>query len=319
MPFKTRKEDFLNVGRTTPLKVLRLIRELAAKGFSVSQVVEEVLDKFPNEPIVTKSPRSRSEFVTKSRIESNFQKLKKADIKHESGEIIKKLSKQELKTAGEKKLSISDYKELRNKPENKKLTQKQFVKVLEDGKYKTSFNTSFTMKNIGYYDGKIDFKSDYLTKTVDTPEFKKDLDKLEKIIKGKYKKIGVASTDLVLREVFGDGSEYGEPTKYFQNSIDGKSRRYNYALLAAAKKAAKLLKQNKIVNFQNSNADETIEKIRIISDYSKQVAKEGPTRGIVPELARKNNISITNLEVLIGKAGLFVPIPTLTSPPPEVV
>ena len=239
MPFKTRKEDFLNVGRTTPLKVLRLIRELAAKGFSVSQVVEEVLDKFPNEPIVTKSPRSRSEFVTKSRIESNFQKLKKADIKHESGEIIKKLSKQELKTAGEKKLSISDYKELRNKPENKKLTQKQFIKVLEDGKYKTSFNTSFTMKNIGYYDGKIDFKSDYLTKTVDTPEFKKDLDKLEKIIKGKYKKIGVASTDLVLREVFGDGSEYGEPTKYFQNSIDGKSRRYNYALLAAAKKAAK--------------------------------------------------------------------------------
>ena len=309
MPFKTRKEDFLNVGRTTPLKVLRLIRELAAKGFSVSQVVEEVLDKFPNEPIVTKSPRSRSEFVTKSRIESNFQKLKKADIKHESGEIIKKLSKQELKTAGEKKLSISDYKELRNKPENKKLTQKQFIKVLEDGKYKTSFNTSFTMKNIGYYDGKIDFKSDYLTKTVDTPEFKKDLDKLEKIIKGKYKKIGVASTDLVLREVFGDGSEYGEPTKYFQNSIDGKSRRYNYALLAAAKKAAKLLKQNKIVNFQNSNADETIEKIRIISDYSKQVAKEGPTRGIVPELARKNNISITNLEGLIRKAGVFVPIP----------
>ena len=309
MPFRTKEEQFASIGRTTPLKVLRFIRELAAKGLTPSQVIDEVLKKFPNTPIVTKSPQSRTEFVTKSRIESNYHKLKKADIKHESGEIIKKLSKQELKAAGEKKLNVASYQELRNKPENIKLTQEQFTKVLNEGGYKTPTNLSFDKRNVNYLDGEINFKSDYSTKAVDTPEFKKDLDKLEKIIKGKYKKIGVASTDLVIREVFGDGSQYGEPTKYFQKSIDGKSRRYNYALLAAAKKATKLLKQNKILNLQNSNADDTVKKIKLVADYSKEVAKEGPTRGLVPELARKNNISISNLESLIKKAGVFVPIP----------
>jgi len=310
MPFKTKEEEFFNVGRTTPLKVLRLIRELAAKGFSVSQVVDEVLKKFPNEPIVTKSTRSRTEFVTKSRIETNFQKLKKADIKHESGEIIKKLSKQELKTAEEKKLNISDYKKLRNKPENKKLTQEQFTKVLNDGGYKTPTNINFDKRNVNYFDNQINFKSDYLTKTVDTPEFKKDLDKLEKIIKGKYKKIGVASTDLVIQEVFGDGSKYGAPTKYFLKSADKENyRRYNYPLQFAAKKAKTLLKKNKIHNFESSNADDTAKKIKIISEYSKEIAKQGPTRGLVPEIARKNNITISNLESIIKKAGVFVPIP----------
>jgi hypothetical protein len=310
MPFKTKEENFASIGRTTPLKVLRLIRELAAKGFTPSQVVEEVLKKFPNTPIVTKSPRSRAEFVTKSRIELNFQKLKKADIKHESGEIIKKLSKQELKTAGENKLDISDFKKLRNKPENKKLTQEQFAKVLNEGGYKTPKNLGFDKYNVNFFDSKINFKSDYLTKTVDTPEFKKDLDKLEKIIKGKYKKIGVASTDLVIQEVFGDGSKYGAPTKYFLKSADKESyRRYNYPLKFAAQKANKLLKENKILNFQASNAEDTAKKIKLISDYSKEVAKEGPTRGLVPELARKNNITISNLESIIKKAGVFVPIP----------
>ncbi len=310
MPFKTREEEFFNIGRTTPLKVLRLIRELAAKGLSPSQIVEEVLKKFPNTPIVTKSSQSRSEFVTKSRIESNYYKLRKADIKHESGETIKKLSKQELKTAGEKKLNVLDFKKLRNKPENKKLTQEQFAKVLNEGGYKTPKNLSFDKNNVNSFDNQINFKSDYLTKTVDTPEFKKDLDKLEKIIKGKYKKIGVASTDLVIREVFGDGSKYGVPTQYFLKSADKESyRRYNYPLKFAAEKANTLLKKNKIYNFQASNAEDTAKKIKLISDYSKEVAKEGPTRGLVPELARKNNITISNLEQIIKKAGVFVPIP----------
>ena len=296
MPFKSKEEAFASIGRTTPLKALKLIRELAAKGFSPIQVIDEVLKKFPNIP--------------KSRIESNYHKLKKADIKHESGEIIKKLSEQELKIAGEKKLSVSDYKELRNQPENKKLTQEQFTKVLKDGNYKTPYNRNFNIKNVNYFDGQINFKSDYLTKTVDTPEFKKDLDKLEKIIKGKYKKIGVASTDLVIREVFGDGSKYGVPTKYSLKSVDKeKYRRYNDALKAASIEANKLLKQNKIVNLQNSNADDTVKKLKLIADYSKEVAKEGPQRGLVAELARKNNTTIASIESLIKKAGVFVPIP----------
>ena len=310
MPFKTKEEEFFNIGRTTPLKVLRLIRELAAKGLSPSQVVEEVLKKFPNTPIVTKSPQSRSEFVTKSRIESNYYKLKKADIKHESGETIKKLSKQELKIGGENKLNDLEYTKLRNKPENKKLTQEQFAKVLNEGGYKTPKNLSFDKRNVNSFDNKINFKSDYLTKTVDTPEFKKDLDKLEKIIKGKYKKIGVASTDLVIQEVFGDGSKYGAPTKYNLKTVDKENyRRYNYPLQFAAQKAKTLLKENKIHNFSASNAEDTAKKIKIISDYSKEIAKQGPTRGLVPELARKNNITIFNLESIIKKAGVFVPIP----------
>lgn len=296
MPFKSKEDAFASIGRTTPLKALKLIRELAAKGFSPIQVIDEVLKKFPNIP--------------KSRIESNYHKLKKADIKHESGEIIKKLSEQELKIAGEKKLSVSDYKELRNQPENKKLTQEQFTKVLNDGNYKTPYNRSFSIKNVNYFDGQINFKSDYLTKTVDTPEFKKDLDKLEKIIKGKYKKIGVASTDLVIREVFGDGSKYGVPTKYNLKSVDKENyRRYNDALKAASIEANKLLKENKIVNLQNSNADDTVKKLKLIADYSEEVAKEGPQRGLVAELARKNNTTIASIESLIKKAGVFVPIP----------
>ena len=296
MPFKSKEDAFASIGRTTPLKALKLIRELAAKGFSPIQVIDEVLKKFPNIP--------------KSRIESNYHKLKKADIKHESGEIIKKLSEQELKIAEEKKLSVSDYKELRNQPENKKLTQEQFTKVLNDGNYKTPYNRSFNIKNVNYFDGQINFKSDYLTKTVDTPEFKKDLDKLEKIIKGKYKKIGVASTDLVIREVFGDGSKYGVPTKYNLKTVDKENyRRYNDALKAASIEANKLLKENKIVNLQNSNADDTVKKLKLIADYSKEVAKEGPQRGLVAELARKNNTTIASIESLIKKAGVFVPIP----------
>jgi len=143
MPFKSKEDAFASIGRTTPLKALKLIRELAAKGFSPIQVIDEVLKKFPDIP--------------KSRIESNYHKLKKADIKHESGEIIKKLSEQQLKIAGEKKLSVSDYKELRNQPENKKLTQEQFTKVLKDGNYKTPYNRSFNIKNVNYFDGQINF------------------------------------------------------------------------------------------------------------------------------------------------------------------
>ena len=48
MPFKSKEEAFASIGRTTPLKALKLIRELAAKGFSPSQVTDEVLKKFPN-------------------------------------------------------------------------------------------------------------------------------------------------------------------------------------------------------------------------------------------------------------------------------
>ena len=50
MPFKSKEDAFASIGRTTPLKALKLIRELAAKGFSPIQVIDEVLKKFPNIP-----------------------------------------------------------------------------------------------------------------------------------------------------------------------------------------------------------------------------------------------------------------------------
>jgi hypothetical protein len=53
----------------------------------------------------------------------------------------------------------------------------------------------------------------------------------------------------------------------------------------------------------------TLLKIKLIADYSKEVAKEGPQRGLVAELARKNNTTIASIESLIKKAGVFVPIP----------
>ena len=294
MPFKTPELKYLAVGKNLPLPLLNYIRKLGLEGLSVGEIVTKVQQKFPG-------------ITAPGRIESSFQKLKNDNIIHKSGAVIKKFSSEELKKAGADKITVEDYKKLRNKPENRILSKPEFVKVLEEGKYKTPHNKKFNTGNIGWFDKKIDFKA---LLTTERPDFKADLDKLKKLIEGKYKKIGVASTDLVITEVFGDGSKYGVPTKsILDKKVPGVTRRkYNDALRVALAEARKLLKANNIVNFEQASAKEMTDKIRVISDYSKKIAQQGPTRGIVPELARTHGMSIFNIESLIKKAGVFVPI-----------